>query len=229
MHRYEVRVVEGVIAFIPDKLYEEDLKARGPVQPGASPAGDIDEVLSRLRTGRPVQVKELLLVRQFVAAELHRERVTVNFDTIVEQMMPSLAEVDPVPYAVVGQAQRRAALRTELLATGAFTYTALAEGRGTSSANIRQWVRRARDRHEIFTVDHTNETLVPAILLNSDLSPRPEFKRIIAPLVDAGEDGWGLWAWLVSPSPWLDGAVPAAELFLHTEMVVEAAQARAAA
>jgi len=155
--------------------------------------------------------------------------VTANFDAIVEQLMPSLAETDPVPHAVVSQAQRRAALRTELLATGAFTYRALAEGRGSSSANVRQWVRRARERHELFTVDHDNQTLVPAVLLDEELSPRPEFKRVISPLSEAGEDGWGLWAWLVNPSPWLDGAVPAAELFRRPEVVIEAAQARAAA
>lgn len=214
MRSYIAALIEGVVERMPDRVL------MGLGAPASS---------ARAGTTAAGYQAALLLLQQFVAAELHRERVTANFDAMVEQMMPSLVEMDPVPYAVVRQAERRAALRTELLATGAFTYRALAEGRGTSSANIRQWVRRARERHELFTVDHDNETLVPTVLLDEGLSPRPEFKRVIAPLVEAGEDGWGLWAWLVNPSPWLDGATPVAELFRHPEVVVAAAEARAPA
>jgi hypothetical protein len=214
MRSYMTALVGRMVESMPSKVLTE-------LGPSAWPP--------RSRTAAPEHQGALLLLQQLVAAELHRTRVTANFDAMVEQLMPSLAETDPVPHAVVSQAQRRAALRTELLATGAFTYRALAEGRGSSSANVRQWVRRARERHELFTVDHDNETLVPAVLLDEELSPRPEFKRVITPLTEAGEDGWGLWAWLVNPSPWLDGAVPAAELFRCPEVVIEAAQARAAA
>jgi hypothetical protein len=220
MIRYVVDVPGGLAEFKADIPYGE-----GEPRALEEPEGTSGGCLSG-----PLQMQAALrLLQPFIAGRLHRARVTASFDALVEQMMPSLAEIDPVPYAVVRQAQRRAALRTQLLATGAFTYRALAEGRGTSSANIRQWARRARERHELFTVDHDNETLIPALLLDEELSPRPEFKLVIAPLVEAGEDGWGLWAWLVNPSPWLDGAVPAAELFRRPEVVVEAARARAAA
>jgi len=80
-------------------------------------------------------------------------------------------------------------------------------------ATVRQWVRRARDRYEVFTVEHDNETLLPALLLDADLLPRPEFKAVVEVLTEAGEDSWGLWAWLVHPTPWLDGAIPAVLLF----------------
>jgi transposase-like protein len=156
-----------------------------------------------------------------------RERVAASFDILVGQMVPSLAEMDPVPYAIVQQAQRRAALRTELLASGAYTYRALAEGRGMTGASLRQWVRRARERHELFTVDHDNESLVPALLLDADLAPRPEFRQVIDVLTEAGEDGWSLWAWLVHPTPWLDGTVPAVLLFQAPEAVLDAARRRA--
>jgi len=157
----------------------------------------------------------------------HRERVASNFDTLVGQLMPSLSEVDPVPYAIVQQAQRRAALRTELLASGAYTYRSLAEGRAMSGPAVRQWVRRARERYDLFTVEHDNETLVPALLLDADLAPRPEFRSAVQVLAEAGEDGWGLWAWLVHPTPWLDGAVPAVLLFEQPDVVLDAARRRA--
>ena len=161
------------------------------------------------------------------ARELHARRVAHVFNTLVSQMMPSLAEMDPVPNAMVQQAQRRAALRTELLATGAVSYRGLAVGRAVSPAAVRQWVRRARDRSEIFTVDHDGEAFIPVLLLDADLAPRPEFRPVIEVRTEAGEDGWGLWAWLVHPTPWLDGAVPAELLFSQPEAVLDAARRRA--
>ena len=113
------------------------------------------------------------------------------------------------------------------MATGALTYKALADGRLMKAANLRQWVRRARDRFELFTVEYDNETLVPAFLLDADLLPRPAFQPVIAALAGAGEDGWGLWAWLVHPTSWLDGKVPAEELERNPEAVLRAAQDRA--
>jgi hypothetical protein len=153
--------------------------------------------------------------------------VAANFDNLVGQLMPTLAEMDPVPYAIVQQAQRRATLRTELLASGAYTYRALAEGQGKTEAAVRQWARRARARYDIFTVDHDNETLVPAFLLDADMAPRPEFRPVIGVLARAGEDGWGLWAWLSSPTAWLDGEVPALLIAKDAPAVLSAAQGRA--
>ena len=55
--------------------------------------------------------------------------------------------------------------------------------------------------------------------------------RVVRPVIEvrteAGEDGWGLWAWLVHPTPWLDGAVPAELLFSQPEAVLDAARRRA--
>lgn len=157
----------------------------------------------------------------------HRDRVAASFDTLVGALMPTLSEMDPVPYAIVQQAQRRAALRTELLASGAYTYRALAEGRAMKDTAVRQWVRRARERYDLFTVGHDNETLVPAFLLDADLMPRPEFRQVIEVLIEAGEGTWGLWAWFTHPTSWLDGAVPAVLITQEPEAVLEAARNRA--
>ncbi len=157
----------------------------------------------------------------------HRERVAAGFDTLVGLLMPTLSEMDPVPHAIVQQAQRRAALRAELLASGAYTYRALAEGRAMKETAVRQWVRRARERYDLFTVEHDNETLVPAFLLDADLVPQPEFREVIKVLTEAGEGTWGLWAWLTHPTSWLDGAVPALLIAQEPEAVLEAARNRA--
>jgi hypothetical protein len=153
--------------------------------------------------------------------------IAANFDQLVDSMMPSPQALHASSEPIVEAARRRAELRTQLLASGALTYPALARGRSISSANVRQWVRRARDRCELFTVEHQGETFVPALLLDEDLSPRREFQPVIEALTEAGEDGWGLWAWLVFPSPWFDGAVPAEVLQSDPERVVAVAEARA--
>lgn len=160
-------------------------------------------------------------------AGLAIQAIATNFDQLVDSMMPSAQALHKSSEAIVEAARRRATLRTQLLASGALSYPALARGRSMSSANVRQWVRRARERHELFTVEHQGETFVPAVVLDEDLSPRREYRPVIEALTKAGEDGWGLWAWLVFPSPWLDGAVPAEVLESDPERVVAAAEARA--
>jgi hypothetical protein len=160
-------------------------------------------------------------------AGLAIQAITTNFDQLVGSMMPSPAALHASPEAIVEAARRRAELRTYLLATGALTYRDLAEGRSMSPAAVRQWVRRARERDELFSVEHQGETFIPALLLDEDLSPRHAFQPVIEVLKEAGEDGWGLWAWLTFPSPWLDGAVPAEVLVFDPERVITAAVSRA--
>ncbi len=156
-----------------------------------------------------------------------RRRAVEIQGELADRLTPSLAQLDPVPRAAVEQARRLAALRTDLLVSGAFTYGALAEGRGAALPAIRQFVRRARDRNELFTVSHDNETLVPAFLLDEHLATKPAVVQAIAPLRNVGEDGWALWAWFVTPSGWLGGRRPAEVLDEAPALVVEAAIRRA--
>lgn len=162
-----------------------------------------------------------------LAIEKTIETVEANFDRLVASMMPGPESLRITPKAIIEAARRRAQLRTQLLSTGAFTYADLALGRGQKPTAVRQWVRRARARRELFTVENREETFVPALLLDEDLSPRPEFQPVIEVLTEAGEDGWGLWAWLAFPSPWLGGAVPAEVLHSEPQRVAAAARARA--
>lgn len=168
-----------------------------------------------------------LLAPVLRAALAERRRVGSASRQLTDLLTPSLVDLDPVPWASIEQAHRLAALKTELLASGAFTYRALADGRDATPAAIRQFVRRARDRNELFTVDHDGEKLVPAFLLSADLEPRPEAQRPVSVLRECGEDGWALWAWFASPSGWLDGRRPLDLLADMPDLVGDAARRRA--
>jgi hypothetical protein len=141
---------------------------------------------------------------------------------------PSLADLDPVPYATVEQARRLAALRGSLLRGGALSTAAIARARGMTANNARQWISRLRKAHRLFTVTYEGETLVPAFLLDDELEPKREAHQVVKPLREAGEDGWALWAWFATPSAWLDGRVPAEVLATDPELVAESARQRAA-
>ena len=79
-------------------------------------------------------------------------------------------------------------MRTDLLSQGAFTYRALAEGRQTSEATARQFVRRARQRQLLFTVEHNGETLVPAFLMSEHFEPFESYVGATRILQSAGEE-----------------------------------------
>ena len=70
---------------------------------------------------------------------------------------------------------------------------------------------------------------MPAFLLDDEFEPRSEVQEPIRALREAGEDGWALWAWFATPSPWVGGRVPAELLVTAPELVAESARQRAAA
>lgn len=125
-----------------------------------------------------------------------------------------IRSIDPVPHAAVANALRIRELRTRLLESGAHNYESLARGRNCTVDAVRQFVSRARAKHQLITVQHKERTFVPQFLLDDVLNPIPEFAPIIARLTEVGERGWAAWTWLVTPSSWLDGETPA-ELVLR--------------
>lgn len=144
--------------------------------------------------------------------------------SLSDALVPGLGELDPVPHGTIEQAKRRAQLRTNLLASGAYTLAALADGRGQTMAAVRQWVHRARQRGQIFTVKHDGETLVPTFLLDHDLDLRPEYTGAITALTAVGSKEWALWAWFAYPSGWLDGRIPAEHALVDPDDVTRAAR-----
>jgi len=93
---------------------------------------DLATLLEALRPGVTAAVEQAMRTR---------ERTLGSIDAIVRLSRPYRG-IGPVPHAVLEQARRQAVLRTDLLSQGAFTYRALAEGRQTSEATARQFVRR---------------------------------------------------------------------------------------
>jgi hypothetical protein len=179
-----------------------------------------------------------LLYRLVQAGLLQERRASDARKELVRVLGPSLSDVpdfppvtnqlDPVPYATVEQARRLAALRASLLRTGALSTAVIAEARGMTPNNARQWISRHRRSHRLFTVNHEGETLVPAFLLDRGFEPRIGAAKAIQALRESGEDGWALWAWFASPSAWLGGRVPAEVLHSDPELVAESARQRAA-
>ena len=170
-----------------------------------------------------------LIYRVLQSGLLQERRASEARSDLAKALGPSLADVDPVPYATVEQARRLAALRATLLRGGALSTAAIATARGITANNARQWVSRNRKAHRIFTVTYEGETLVPAFLLDDEFEPRSEAQEPIRLLREAGEDGWALWAWFATPSAWVGGRVPAELLATAPELVAESARQRAAA
>jgi hypothetical protein len=169
------------------------------------------------------------LYRLIQGAALQQRRSARARSELARTLEPSLADIDPIPYATIEQARRLAQLRASLLRTGALTTTTLAEAKGITANNARQWIARNRRAGRLFTVTHDGESLVPAFLLDEQLEPRAAAQPVIGALREAGEDGWALWGWFGSPTSWLGGRVPAEVLLTEPEVVVEAARQRAAA
>jgi hypothetical protein len=170
-----------------------------------------------------------MVYRVLQAAMLQERRAPAARRDLARVLGPSLGELDPVPYATVEQARRLAALRASLLRDGAWSTAAIADARGITTNNARQWVSRHRKAHRIFTVTHEGETLVPVFLLDEELEPRPAAQEPIRLLRDAGEDGWALWAWFATPSAWVGGRIPGELLASEPDLVAESARQRAAA
>lgn len=169
-----------------------------------------------------------LVYRLLQAGLLQERRAAAARQDLAKALGPSLADLDPVPYATVEQARRLAALRASLLRGGALSTAAIADARGITPNNARQWVSRHRRSQRIFTVTHEGETLVPVFLLDEEFEPHPEAQEPISLLRTAGEDGWALWAWFATPSAWVGGRVPAALLATEPRLVAETARQRAA-
>lgn len=161
------------------------------------------------------------------------QRVVVQTGPVPETSAEVLAylptvDTDPVPHAAIANARRIRAARRDLLESGAFNYSALAEGRDSTIDATRHFVSRAQRRQLLFTVEHDGSTWVPAFLLDEALDPIPAFAGVLAELVGAGSSAWAMWRWLVSPSGWLDGAVPAEVMRSDPGAVLDAARARTA-
>jgi Protein of unknown function (DUF2442) len=114
----------------------------------------------------------------------------------------------PRPGAV--QAQRLAAHRSRLLATGWLTVAELAARRGDADvAATGAWLATRLLARELIVVTGPDGNLVvPAFQLTEAGDPRPELGPLLSALRAAGIGGWAAWTWLTSPSSLLSGDLP---------------------
>lgn len=165
--------------------------------------------------------EDYLEVRGVTPTELHEaldlltEMRSVQADqtaatrpAIVRALMTT-TQIPLVPPASLAQAQRSAASRDALLASGVETYESLAAVRRDALASTtRTWISRRRAAHEVFTVSFEGRTIIPSFQFQDAGSPRAELQPLLAVLAEGGVDPWLRWRWLISASSLLSGDVP---------------------
>lgn len=158
-------------------------------------------------------------VRGFTRAEvadalelLAHARVTQakQADTSRPQLVRTFmrTEAPPTPPSSIRAAERLANHRDALLATPVHSYATLAQLREEKPSSTRTWFSRKRARHAVFALSHRGRTVIPAFQLTDSGDVRPDLAPILAPLREAGLDGWTVWTWMTSPSSLLSGQTP---------------------
>jgi len=151
---------------------------------------------------------------------------SVPTQDLIDTISLTVPSIDPTPIAAVANAARIALLRQQLLETGALDYAALAQGRGSSPDAARKWVERAEARNEIITVRYDSRVYTPLCVLDDAFDADPAFQPVIAALAEVGETAWSAWAYLATPSTWLDGDSPVDVIHKDPAAVLRATQRR---
>lgn len=127
----------------------------------------------------------------------------------------------------VVNALRVRALRQELADSGCYSIDELARGRSSNPNAVHSWLRSAVNAHRLIKVANGNEVVVPAVLLDEAFDADPRWQPVLAALDDAGLDAWATWAWVTTPTGWLDDRTPAELIDIDPGLVADAARARA--
>jgi hypothetical protein len=182
--------------------------------------------------GRVVEVKGLSYDEVETALRLFSRTRQVSAETAqstYEQLLAVLlAEGEHATDGNEVQAAKGlAAVRAHLLSTPYFTYDALAQRRHAKPNAIKTWVKRLRDAHSLFSVQHGGRALLPAFQFDDDGEPREAVSAVVRTLRGVDVDGWQLWEWFASPTSWLDGDSPVSLLDEEPDLVLTTAQQRA--
>jgi hypothetical protein len=121
------------------------------------------------------------------------------------------------------QMRRRQALRERLLA-GALTPADVAARQGVGLPAAERWMADEAAAQRLVVVSTIDGLRVPSIFIDEEGRLRPGFEQVLRPLRSLS--AWATWMWLVTPSGWLSGSIPA-ELIADGEVDrVAAAAAR---
>lgn len=154
-------------------------------------------------------------------ADLARGLIDEILSRPVERRFDRDAERDIV------NALRVRTLRQHLVDSGCYTVDELARGRDSNPNAVHSWLRTAVKAHRLVKVSIGNEVVVPAVLLDEAFDIKPQWQRAIAALAEIGLDPWAIWAWLATPTGWLDDRSPADLIDTDPDLVANAAAARA--
>ena len=183
----------------------------------------VDGKVFDVRPGDPDTPYDL---EQVLASALAKHRALRVADRISQVEY----RTDPAIEAVVVNAVRVNQLRSELITRSmALDIDHLVRGRRTTPGAVRAWLNRNRTAHRLFSVNESesNKVLVPGFLLDEAFDPRPEWQPVIEQLDRAGEKGWGMLAWAMLPSTWLDDRAPVDVINDDPQAVLTAATRRA--
>lgn len=146
-----------------------------------------------------------------------------KIESLIESMLPE----DPpgVPStALVLQAQRNAAARTELLREfGYLTAEQIADLRASKAANRSALAGRWRGEGLVFSVDWRGRRLYPAFQFDGDGAPLPVIADVLRALPSDRMSEWETALWWTAANGWLEGARPVDLLDEHPGRVVAAA------
>lgn len=147
-----------------------------------------------------------------------------------DQLVELLADLDEtLPPTSVIQAERNAEHRLRLVASGSYSHEDLRRLRSDGLvSSTRTWVSRQQNFHHLFTVTHQGRTVVPAFLLDADLKPRRELRRLLLHLFAAQVPEWQRWTWLTTGTTALGGRSPQAVAREDPDRAVAAAKRFAA-
>ncbi|MFB9777542.1 hypothetical protein [Brevibacterium otitidis] len=186
---------------------------------------DVNDHLEVVGASKEELEQALALIR---ASRYRKVEARAAFASYVRQRMFDESAA-LISLASQKQVQRSAGLRQHLMDVEGFeTYASLAETRNSLESSVRTWVSRKRKRNELFTIELNGATMIPTVQLTNSGDADPRIVELMRPLLDAGLDGWSLWAWLTQPNGLLSGEVPAEVVKTNTRRAVRAADRYAA-
>lgn len=126
--------------------------------------------------------------------------VVFDVDRSFEQLAEAMTPRDVPSAAVVEQARRNAAERTEFIAEhGVIPADEVADGVGSQAKNRRQTAHRWRKEGAVFAVELHGQLLFPAFQFDLETGkPHPAIREVLE-LLPKQLDGWALALWWTTP------------------------------
>jgi hypothetical protein len=173
--------------------------------------------VARSRTVEPIRDVDVVLIYRGGEGPAGED-----LDRLTEAMTPEVTVPSP---AIVLQARRNAAARTELLTEfGALTASQVAELSGSEAKNRSALAGRWRREGRLVAVEHYGAVYYPAFQFDEEGRPRPVVESALAHLNDPNITPWQQALWFTTANGWLDGRRPVDLLVTEPEAVISAAR-----